>query len=50
VAFGPTADVFTPQNLQTTYGGRLNILSDVVQVIGQGRESGEKVENRKLNT
>jgi manganese/zinc/iron transport system ATP- binding protein len=50
VAFGPTAEVFTPQNLQTTYGGRLNILSDVVQVIGQGRESGEKVENRKWNT
>lgn len=36
VAFGPTAEVFTPEILQTTYGGRLNILSDVVQVLGHG--------------
>lgn len=34
VAFGPTAEVFTPEVLQTTYGGRLTILSDVVQVLG----------------
>lgn len=34
VAFGPTAEVFTPEVLQTTYGGRLNILTDVVQAIG----------------
>ena len=34
VAFGPTEEVFTPQILQTTYGGRLNILSDVVQTLG----------------
>jgi len=33
VAFGPTEEVFTPEILQTTYGGRLNILSDVVQVL-----------------
>lgn len=34
VAFGPTDEVFTPEILQTTYGGRLNILSEVVQTIG----------------
>jgi manganese/zinc/iron transport system ATP- binding protein len=35
VAFGPTAEVFTPEILQTTYGGRLTILSDVAQTLGQ---------------
>jgi manganese/zinc/iron transport system ATP- binding protein len=34
VKFGPTAEVFTPENLQTTYGGRLTILSEVVQSLG----------------
>lgn len=34
VAFGPTAEVFTPEILQTTYGGRLTILSEVVQTLG----------------
>ena len=34
VAFGPTSEVFTPELLQTTYGGRLTILSDVVQTLG----------------
>jgi manganese/zinc/iron transport system ATP- binding protein len=38
VAFGPTKEVFTPENLQTTYGGRLTILSDVVQALGAQRE------------
>ena len=33
VAFGPTSEVFTPEVLQTTYGGRLTILSDVVQTL-----------------
>jgi len=33
VAFGSTSDVFTPEMLQTTYGGRLTILSDVAQSI-----------------
>jgi manganese/zinc/iron transport system ATP- binding protein len=35
VAFGATADVFTPEVLQTTYGGRLTILSEVIQAIGE---------------
>ena len=40
VAFGPTEQVFTPELLQKTYGGRLTILSDVadaVAVAEQGR-------------
>jgi manganese/zinc/iron transport system ATP- binding protein len=37
VAYGPTADVFKPDILQTTYGGRLTILSDVVQAISEGK-------------
>jgi len=35
VAFGPTNEVFTRDILQKTYGGRLTILSDVVQAIGE---------------
>lgn len=38
VAFGPTREVFTPAILQTTYGGRLNILSDVVQALEADRK------------
>jgi manganese/zinc/iron transport system ATP- binding protein len=38
VAFGPTAEVFTPEKLQTTYGGRLTILSEVVQTIGSAEK------------
>lgn len=34
VAFGPTSEVFTPEMLQNTYGGRLNILSYVVETLG----------------
>jgi manganese/zinc/iron transport system ATP- binding protein len=33
VAFGPTDEVFTAANLQTTYGGRLTIMSEVVQTL-----------------
>lgn len=33
VAFGPTDEVFTPQLLQKTYGGRLTILSDVAEAV-----------------
>ena len=29
VAFGPTEEVFTVDQLQKTYGGRLTLLSDV---------------------
>lgn len=37
VAFGPTEEVFTHELLQKTYGGRLTILSEVANVIGQRR-------------
>jgi manganese/zinc/iron transport system ATP- binding protein len=33
VAFGPTEEVFTPDLLQKTYGGRLTILSDVADAV-----------------
>jgi manganese/zinc/iron transport system ATP- binding protein len=34
VAFGPTAEVYTAQLLQKTYGGRLTILSEVATALG----------------
>lgn len=33
VAFGPTSEVFTQELLQTTYGGRLTILSEVAEAV-----------------
>jgi manganese/zinc/iron transport system ATP- binding protein len=33
VAFGPTDEVFTPQLLQKTHGGRLTILADVADAV-----------------
>ena len=33
IAFGPTEEVFTPEMLQTTYGGKLTILSEVAENI-----------------
>lgn len=33
VAFGPTAEVFTPDLLQKTYGGRLTLLSEVAEAV-----------------
>lgn len=35
VASGPTDEVFTAELLQKTYGGRLTILSDVAQTLGE---------------
>jgi len=34
IASGPTEEIFTTQILQNTYGGRLNILSQVAELIG----------------
>ena len=34
VAFGPTDQVFTPELLQKTYGGRLTVLSEVAEAVG----------------
>jgi manganese/zinc/iron transport system ATP- binding protein len=33
VASGPTADVFTPENLQKTYGGKLTLLDEAAQAL-----------------
>ncbi len=33
VASGPTSETFTRENLQKTYGGKLNLLEDVAQVL-----------------
>jgi len=33
VAHGPTQDVFTPENLQKTYGGRLTLLDEVSEAM-----------------
>gem|GEM_PF-26675 len=35
VAFGPTREVFTPELLQKTYGGRLTILSEVADAVAR---------------
>jgi len=37
IAFGPTADVFTEENLQMTYGGRLNLLQNKIPLLRQQR-------------
>ncbi|MFM8363936.1 MAG: metal ABC transporter ATP-binding protein [Verrucomicrobiota bacterium] len=34
VAAGPTGEVFTPELIQKTYGGRLTLLSEVAQALG----------------
>jgi len=47
VAFGPTENVFTPELLQQTYGGRLTILADVADAVARA-ERGE-AENKAEN-
>jgi manganese/zinc/iron transport system ATP- binding protein len=37
IAYGPTAEVFTPEMLQQTYGGRLTVLADVAHTISTPR-------------
>lgn len=34
VKFGPTAEIFTDENLRLTYGGKLNLLSEMAEKIG----------------
>lgn len=41
VAFGRTGEVFTPQLLQQTYGGKLTILADVAEAVARA-ERGER--------
>jgi len=39
VACGPTRDIFTPENLQKTYGGRLTLLDQAAEAMArQGRQ------------
>jgi manganese/zinc/iron transport system ATP- binding protein len=40
IAVGPTAEAFTPENLQKTYGGRLNIVTEVAEAVARGRVGG----------
>jgi manganese/zinc/iron transport system ATP- binding protein len=42
IAVGPTEQVFTTENLQKTYGGRLNILSDVADAVARGVPGGQR--------
>jgi manganese/zinc/iron transport system ATP- binding protein len=35
IAFGPTEEVFTTENLRKTYGGRLNILTEVAEEVAR---------------
>lgn len=40
VAAGPTEEVFTAEELQKTYGGRLTVLSDVAEAVKRGPGEG----------
>lgn len=42
VAFGPTEEVFTYDILQKTYGGRLTILSEVADAVGEVHPSSDQ--------
>ena len=37
VAAGPTSEIFTPKNLQDTYGGRLTVLDEAAEAIRRAR-------------
>jgi manganese/zinc/iron transport system ATP- binding protein len=37
VAFGPTADVFTKENLQKTYGGKLTLLDEAAEALRRSK-------------
>ena len=37
VAAGPTDEVFTPQNLHKTYGGKLTLLDEAAEAIARAR-------------
>ena len=40
IAVGPTDQTFTPENLQKTYGGRLNIVTEVAEAVARGVQVG----------
>ena len=39
VAHGPVEDIFTPDNLQKTYGGRLTLLDEVAEAMRRRERS-----------
>lgn len=41
IAVGPTETVFTPENLQKTYGGRLTLVSEVAEAVARGMPDGD---------
>ena len=41
IAFGPTDEVFTAENLRKTYGGRLNIISGVAEAVADSVPQGK---------
>jgi manganese/zinc/iron transport system ATP- binding protein len=47
VAFGPTEQVFTPELLQKTYGGRLTILSDVAEAVAEAERGTARAERAR---
>ncbi len=44
VAFGPTSEVFTKENLQKTYGGKLTLLDEAAQAMFRVSQGGRKDE------
>ena len=40
VAAGPVAETFTNENLNTTYGGRLTLLSEAAEAVARAAEAG----------
>ncbi len=40
IAIGPCGEVFTPDNLKKTYGGRLTILTEVAEAVARGTPQG----------
>src|SRR5687768_13640965 len=42
VAFGPTAEAFNAENLQKTYGGRLNIVTEVAEAVARQIPGGQR--------
>lgn len=49
VAFGPTEQVFIPELLQKTYGGRLTILSDVAEAVADAERGVVKKETPRAD-
>ncbi len=47
VAFGPTEEVFTPELLQKTYGGRLTILAEVADAVAAAERGIDVAAHRK---